>query len=107
MYSLDFRKKVFTVKRSEGLTFEETSKRFHIGIATLFRWKRKIEPCVQRNKPATKIDMKKLKKDVKQNPDRYQWERAKDFGVCQRAIGYALERLQMSHKKNSVSSKGR
>jgi len=107
MYSLDFRKRVFAMKEKQKLTFEQTSKRFGVGMRTLFAWQKRLEPCITRNKPATKIDMEALEKDVEENPDTYQWERAKRFGVCQRAIGYALERLSISHKKNSVSSKSR
>ncbi len=106
-YPLKFRQQVMKIKGKEGLTFLETSKRFGVGIASLFRWARRIEPCLKRNKPATKIDMKKLKKDVKQYPDDYQWERAKKFGVSPNGILYALRRLAVSHKKNSVSSQSR
>ena len=63
-YSLDFRRKVFAYKEKHQLTFEQTSKHFEINIATLFRWKNKIAPCVSRNKPATKVDIERLKKDV-------------------------------------------
>lgn len=62
MYSLDFRKKVFKIKEKENLTFEETSKRFHIDIVTLFRWQQRIEPITKRNVLSRKIDMEKLKK---------------------------------------------
>lgn len=95
------------IKEREGLTFEETRRRFHMGIATLFRWQRKIEPCVKRNKPATKIDMEKLKEDVEKHPDDYQWERAQKFKVSPNGILYALRRLGKSYKKNSVSSQSR
>ena len=64
-----------------------------------------MEPKIKRNKPATKINMEALKKDVKEYPDRYQYERAEKFGVTQAAIWFALKRLGMSYKKNSVSSK--
>ena len=50
-------------------------------------------------KPATKIDMATLKKDVKQHPDLYQYERAKYFGVTQGAIWFALQRLESAIKK--------
>jgi transposase len=103
-YPLKFRKKVMEVKKKDKLTFEETSKRFHIGIASLFRWQKRIEPCLTRNKPATKVDMKKLAKDIEDKPDAYQYERAKRLKVCQRAIGYAMQRLKISYKKNLVSS---
>jgi len=105
-YSLDFRKKVFAVKEKEGLTFVETSKRFHIDIRTLFRWQRRLEPKTKRNKPATKIDMKKLQKDVLKRPDAFLSERAEHLCVSVSCVFYALRRLDISVKKNSVSSQG-
>lgn len=103
-YSLDFRQQVFKVKQKEDLTFQELSERFDIPIRTLFRWKNCIEPKTKRNKPATKVDMEALAKDVKDHPDLYQYERAKKFGVSQSAIFYALRRLKISYKKNAVPS---
>jgi len=105
MYSLDFRKKVFEIKEEENLSFEDTSKRFHVGIATLFRWQQRMEPIIKRNVFSRKIDMKALKKDVKENPDLYQWERAKKFKVAQSSIFYAFKRLGFTYKKNVFSSK--
>lgn len=104
-YSLDFRKRVFEAKEKNGLNFPETSRRFAVPMRTLFRWKQRIKPKTKRNKPATKINMNVLRKDVEQHPDRYQYERAKDFGVTQGAIWFALQRLNVSYKKNSISSK--
>ena len=106
-YPLKFREKVFVVKEKYHLTFEQTSERFDIPIRTLFRWQNKLEPCLTRNKPATKIDMEALKKDVEQHPDDYQWERAKPFNVSQSTIGLALKRLGISNKKNPKASKNR
>jgi len=103
-YSLDFRRQVFKVKQKEGLTFQELSDRFDIPIRTLFRWKNSIVPKTQRNKPATKIDMEALAKDVQDSPDLYQYERAEKFGVSQSAIFYALRRLKISYKKNAIPS---
>jgi len=100
-YSLDFRKKVFATKEKFQLTFQETSERFDLPIRTLLRWQKKIEPCTTRNKPATKLDMEALAQDVKKAPDDYQWERAKRLGVAERTIGYGLQRLGISHKKNA------
>jgi transposase len=105
-YSLDFRKRVFAVKEKEGLTFSETSKRFHVPMNTLFRWQRRIEPKTKRNKPATKIDMKALRRDIRKYPDKFQYERAREFGVTQGAIWFALKRMNISVKKNSVPPKG-
>ena len=103
-YSLDFRKRVFALKKKEQLTFAQTCDRFHIPIRTLFRWQRRLEPKTTRHKPATKIDMEALRKAVTQYPDRYQYEHAKQFNVTQGAIWFALRRLNISYKKNSVSS---
>lgn len=103
-YSLDFRKHVMKIKKEKKLTFEKTSKRFGIGIRSLFRWQREIEPKLNRNKPATKVDMEGLKQDVQKNPEAYLSERAKRFGVSVTGIFYALRRLNISYKKNSVSS---
>ena len=106
-YSLDFRKQVFKIKRQEKLTFQQTSERFDIPARTLFRWQNRLEPKAKRNKPSTKVDMEILKKDVAQNPDHYQYERARKFGVGQSTIFYALKRLGISNKKNAVSSQSR
>jgi transposase len=104
MYSLDFRRRVFTIREKENLTFAQTSKRFGVGMRTLFAWQKRIEPKTTRNKPATKIDMEALRKDVRQHPDRFQWERAQDYSVSAWAIGKALRRLNFSFKKNSLAS---
>lgn len=103
-YSIDFRRQVFKIKQKEGLTFQEVSDRFGVPIRTLFRWQNRIEPIAKRNKPSTKIDMDALRKDVGDNPDLFQYERAKKFGVSQSAIYYALSRLKISYKKNAIPS---
>jgi transposase len=104
-YSLDFRQKVLEIKEQEGLTQGEAAVRFGVGVASITRWDKCLEPKRTRTKPATKIDMETLEKDVKTYPDAYQYERAVRLGVCPRAIGYALKRLGVSYKKNTVTSK--
>ncbi len=106
-YTLDFRKQVFKVKEKNNYTFQETSSHFGITTRTLFRWSNRLEPKLKRDKPATKVDMKLLEKDVKKNPDSYQYERAELLGVTQSTIYYALKRLGISVKKNTNSSKGK
>ena len=98
-YSTDFRKKVLVITEQEGLTQAEAAARFGIGVASLTRWNKCLEAGRKRVKPATKIDMEALAQDVKTYPDAYQYERAARFGVSQRAIGYALNRLGVSYKK--------
>ena len=106
-YSLQFHQKVFSTKEKLHLTFEQTSQRFDVPIRTLFRWQRNMTPFMNRNKPATKLNMAELAKDVEMAPDAYQWERAKRLGVAQRTIGYGLQRLKVSYKKNTQTSQGR
>ncbi len=103
-YSLDFRQKVLRVRAKEKLTFIETAKRFDIGLASLVRWSKDIIPQKTRNKPATKIDMEALKKDIEAYPDAYQYERAERLGVSKVCIWYALKRLKVTYKKNSQAS---
>ncbi|MBS9765912.1 MAG: HTH domain-containing protein [Flavobacteriaceae bacterium] len=62
-YSLDFRKHIFIIKEKENLTFQELSDRFSISIRTLFRWLKRIEPKNKRDKPSSKIDMKRWLKN--------------------------------------------
>jgi transposase len=99
-YSIDFRRKVLSIKDKENLTIEETAKRFDVGVASVVRWSSRLEPCLTRNKPATKINTEALAKDVEMYPDDYQYERAARFNVSQRGIGDALKRLKISHKKS-------
>ena len=103
-YSADFRQKVLAIKEREGLTQAEAAVRFGVGLASITRWNKCLESKSTRTKPATKIDMKALEEDVKLHPDGYQYERAARLGVSQRAIGYALKRLNVSYKKNTVAS---
>jgi transposase len=106
-YPLKFREKVIEIKKEEKLSREEVSKRFHIGSATVSRWLVKIEPCLKRNKPAVKIDMKALKLDVENEPDAFQRERAERLGVASNTVLYALRRLNITNKKNFKSSESR
>jgi len=100
-YSLDYRQRVMGIQEKEKLTFEETSRRFGVGMRTLFRWHKKVEPCKKRNKPATKVDMDLLKEDIKESPDAYLSERAEKFEVSTSCIFYAMKRLGVTYKKNS------
>ena len=92
-YPLKFRQKAFTVKEKYSLTFEQASERFEVPIRTLFRWSKQLEPRTTRNKPATKVPMDLLVKDVDKYPDAYLWERAKRFNVGIGTIFYALTRI--------------
>ena len=106
-HSLNFRMKVLSVKQKENLSFRKVGKRFNVGVASVMRWSKRLKPLSRRNKPATKIDMSALQKDIEDNPDAYQSERAQRFGVSQNGIWHAMKRLGVTYKKNSQASKGR
>jgi transposase len=105
-YSIDFRLKVLSVRAAENLTISEVSTRFGVGIATVVRWIKRVEPYRTRIKPATKIDRILLAEDVRIFPDAYQAERAKRLGVSEKGIGHALRRMGITYKKNSEPSAG-
>lgn len=101
---LDFSKKVLKIRAEEGLSIEAVAIRFGVGKASVMRWLIELQSKKNRNKPATKIDMEALKKDVEANPDSYQYERAARFNVSETGIRSALIRLKLSYKKNMESS---
>ena len=107
MYSLHTRRKILSIKKMEGLTFVETGKRFGMSPNTIFKWTKRIEPKKSWEKGSIKIDMAALAKDVKENPDLYQYERAKKFNVSQNCICKGLKRLGVSYKKNVKTPKSR
>ena len=103
-YSLSFRQHVLSYRDKHSLTFEQTSKHFDISMRSLMRWSKEPEPRKTKNRPAIKLSLEELKKDVDDFPDDYQWERAKRFGVTQPTVHDALKRLNKTFKKNAVSS---
>ena len=104
-HSIDFRRKVLSVREKEGLTIAEVAERFCIGIASVVRWLNRVEPHRTRYKPATKIDRIALARDVSEYPDAYQSERAIRLGVSEKGIGHALRRMTITYKKNTASPK--
>jgi len=106
-YSLDYRRKVLTVREKEELTIAEVAERFCVGVATVVRWLQRLEPQLTRYKPATKIDRIALARDVREHPDAYQSERAQRLGVSEKGIGHALRRMNITYKKNTKAPQGR
>jgi len=98
-YPLAFRKKVLSVKKEQNLTYEQTAKRFDIGKNSIVLWNRNIKPKSTKNRPSIKLDLNLLVKDVKENPDSYQYERAEKFKVSKSCIQAALMKLKISFKK--------
>ena len=102
-YSIDFRRQALLIKEQNHLSFEATAERFGVSKMSVFNWSKQIEARGTRPKPATKIDMEALKRDVEQD----QYERAERFGVSRRAIGLALKRLGISRKKHLLTPQSR
>ena len=105
-HSLDFRRHVFKTMETEELSMREAAKRFAVGIASLIRWKRCLEPKTTRTVAFKKIDPELLKKDVTDHPDAYIFERAQRFGVSKKSMHAALKRLGVTIKKNPASPSG-
>ena len=99
-YPAKFRKQAFHVKEKEDLTIVETVERFDVGVASIACWKNKPEPAKTRNKPATKIDMDALAKDLEENPDSFLHERAEKFSVSKSGMWSAVKRLGFTYKKS-------
>ncbi len=97
-------KKEDFINSGEG-SIRAITKRFEISPNTVYRWLKRIEPRLKRNKESTKIDMELLKLDLLKYKDAYNYERAIRLGVSTSCIRYALRRLGVSYKKSTNSSK--
>jgi transposase len=106
-YSVDFRRRALEMKKKLNLTYGEAAHKLGIGIASLVRWNKELEPQKHRNKPATKINTTQLLKDVEMYPDAYLQERANRLQVSRSGIAVALKRLGISRKKNVFSPQSR
>ena len=101
------RKNIIDIKTNEKLSVREAARRFGISPNTVHKWCKKIEPKGWRKQRVSKIDMEKLEEDVINNPDAYQYERAKRLKVSQAAVHFGLKRLGVTYKKNVKTSKSR
>ena len=106
-YPVSFRQHVLSVREKEGLTFDETSERFCVGVASLKRWSKCLTPKPYERRKIRKLDPTALAQDVADHPDAYQYERAARFGVSQKAIWQALRKLNVTHKKSDAASESR
>ncbi len=94
------------VREREGISLAKVAERFGIGKQTVYNWSKRLEEKGQRKRKPTKIDMDLLRKDIIENPDAYQYERAQKFGVTQMGIWHALRRLKVTYKKNPKAPQG-
>ena len=105
-HPIKFRRHVLRIKEQEGLSFARVAERFSVGVASVKRWSKRIEPKQHERKKIRKIDLKKLAQDVEKYPDAYQYERAARFDVCPKAIWQALKKLKITYKKSDAEPQG-
>lgn len=98
-YSLDFRKKVLSVRAAEGLSLEAVAKRFAIGKATVMRWLKQLEAKPTRERSCPKLGASVLQQDVEAYPEAYLYERAARLGASASGVHKALHRARLSRKK--------
>ena len=104
-YSVDLRKKVLEfIERTKNML--EASRVFGINYNTVRKWFKayeegRIEPKEAYRQKPYKMDWEELKRYVEENPDLYQEEYGKVFGVSQGQISKVLKKLGMTYKKRA------
>lgn len=104
-YPISFRRKVLKSKIKEKLSFTGVAAKYGIARSAVCRWSKSLEGKNRRDRKWKKLDKDELKRDIEDNPDSYNHERAKKFGVSTSGIRYAMKCLGVSYKKNSKTSK--
>jgi transposase len=100
-YSSDLRRKVLDFIVGGG-SKAEASRRYAIGIATIYKWL--SQPgTYQARKPGPKggykLDRDDLRAAIQAKPDSLQKELAQSLGVSVGAVAYAMKRMGYSRKK--------
>ncbi|MBK8508353.1 MAG: transposase [Candidatus Competibacteraceae bacterium] len=88
----------------------DAARRFQVGIASAYRWLGAEDGLAYRRpgpRGPRRLDWAALAAQVENAPDWTLSERARHFGVSRNGIGYALQRLGMSRKKNARLSRAR
>lgn len=101
-YSEDLREKVISHIMS-GCSKREAARVFNIGEATVYNWLRlhkagSLKPKKRTDYPR-KIDEKKLREYVEQNPDHTLKQIAQALGLKFQNVGKWLKRLKITRKK--------
>jgi transposase len=104
-YSNDYKKRAVEYKDA-GHTFEELREAFKIPPITCYDWKDKFENGYFEKKfvrqRERKTDREKLKQAVKEKPDAYLYELAKQFDCTPQAVFYMLLKLEITLKKRPL-----
>lgn len=105
--SQDLRKRVIAFVRGGG-SKTEAAQRFQVSRASVYNWTSVPDGLAYRRpgpKGPRRLDWEALRKDVTTHPDRTQKERARHFGVSRHCIWHALQRMELSRKKNAGISR--
>jgi len=105
MYGIDYKERAVAYK-DEGHTFKELAEAFKIPPETYYQWKKKLKNGYYDVKTIgerkRKIDKDELKQAVAEKPDAYLHELAEKFNCTATAVFYALEKLDITRKKNAL-----
>lgn len=71
IYLLKSRQKVFETRVHQGLTISAVSSRFGVSMASVILWLKEPTPKMMHEKPATRIDMATIVRDVLNYPDAF------------------------------------
>jgi transposase len=108
-YSEDFRKRALEYME-EGHTYTQLYEAFKIYPATIEDWRKllaktgSLKPQYRKARKR-KIDKDELSAAVKEKPDAYLHELAKQFNCTKQAVFYALENLNQTYKKNPLHTR--
>jgi transposase len=104
-YSLDLREKALKYLDKIG-DRKKVAEAFGITLRTLANWihrmrENRLAPKPRRSSPSL-IDSQKLQSFIREHPDAYLREIAKEFGSSLQAVFYACKRLKISLKKRHL-----
>ena len=102
-YDIELRRRALAYW-ADGHSKKETAEVFQVDPSTLYRWKSRLNETgdllpQKRKNTFKKIDPKKLKAYIEQNPDAFLKEIAVEFDCSDVAILKALRRLKITRKK--------
>lgn len=110
-YSTDLREKALSYYK-QCRNISQTASVYGVSRHTLYRWIRLQEQTGSlkhrvKGQNAAKLDMVKLAGYVKQHPDAYLYEIAREFDCTASAVLYALRRLGITRKKRPPHTKNK
>jgi transposase len=102
-YSIDFKRRALGYME-EGHSYKELYEAFKIYASDIARWRRSLEETgtLEPQYPKTragKINLERLEEAIKEKPDAYLCELAKEFGCTKQAVFVALKKLKITVKK--------